>query len=183
MRIPLTWYSSTTESYLPDESPPQIRKTYTSPTEISSKRHFCGFCGTPLAYWTESPPEEADFISLTLGSLSSDDLRNLEDLGVLPTEALDDAVGEREIIDRHAGAANSQEHEGLPWFQTLIDGSKLGNMKRTMGQRRSRDGRVQVEWEIVEWTEGDDATEALQPTGKRKLGDLVAEDEKMEGTQ
>ena len=51
---------------------------------MDAKRHFCGFCGTPLSYWSENPKSEAEFISLTLGSLVGDDLRDLDELGLLP---------------------------------------------------------------------------------------------------
>jgi hypothetical protein len=55
-------------------------------------RHFCGFCGTPLSFWSEEPRDEADFIHLALGSLSPRSLADLEaeweadleDLGFLP---------------------------------------------------------------------------------------------------
>lgn len=117
-------------------------------------------------------------------------MRSLEELGLLPREAVEDATGEREVIERTKRGdvgerfdGSGDLDEGLPWFQTLVEGSRLGNMKKSLGSRRSRDGRVRVEWEIVEWTEGDaEGGEVLQPTGKRKLDALVGEDEKMEGS-
>lgn len=106
---------------------------------------------------------------------------------MLPTEAVESAE-----VDKDSGAgravvrtAEGTGDEGLPWFQSMIEGSKLGNMKRTMGERRNRDGSVRIEWEVVEWT-GDDGApegEVLQPNGKRKLGDYVDEDSRMVGTQ
>ncbi|PVH73541.1 hypothetical protein DL98DRAFT_501035, partial [Cadophora sp. DSE1049] len=162
LRVPLSWYSSTTFAFMSDESHASIRRTYTSPTEQSSKRHFCGFCGTPLAYWSEETPSEAEYISLTLGSLAGSDLRDLEELGVLPREAVEDAVGERGMVEESAGGGvlsersgngNGIGEEGLPWFETMVKGSKLGNVQRSWGERRSQNGRFKVEWEIVEWTE------------------------------
>jgi hypothetical protein len=170
LRIPLTWYSSTTHSYFPDESARAIRRVYTSPSDPSSLRQFCGFCGTPLTYWSESPREESDFISLTLGSLLEDDLRDLEDLGLLPN-------GTHEL---EGGGETAEADEGVPWFESMVSGSRLGKMRRSLGARRS--GRWSVEWEVVEWG-GDDASgsashdtgreiEDQRPAsaGKRKLG-------------
>lgn len=161
-----------------DESPSAIRRTYTSPHEEHCKRHFCGFCGTPLSYWSESPPSEADYISLTLGSLAGSDLRNLDDLGLLPKEALEDAESDKEQIESVVQNAVSVE-EGLPWFDTLVRGSKLASMRKSWGSRQSGNGRYKVEWEIVEWTEGDDEDSTLP--AKRKFGEVVEPDATMEG--
>jgi hypothetical protein len=182
--VPLSWYQSTTHAFLDDETHSTIRRTYTSPNEQNAKRHFCGFCGTPLSYWTESPPSEADFISLTLGSLSGDDLRNLEELGLLPKEAMEDAENDKEKIDNAAPLASNilsvDGNEGLPWFEAMVEGSKLGKMRKSMGNRRSRDGSITVDWEIVEWT--DEGEGEVLPSGKRKLGEVVGdEDSRMEG--
>lgn len=143
---------------------------YTSPSDPSSLRQFCGFCGTPLTYWSESPREESNFISLTLGSLLEDDLRDLEELGLLPE-------GTHEL---EGGGETAEVDEGVPWFESMVSGSRLGKMRRSLGARRS--GRWSVEWEVVEWG-GDDASgsashdtgreiEGQRPAsaGKRKLG-------------
>ncbi|KAG4416945.1 hypothetical protein IFR04_009889 [Cadophora malorum] len=198
LRVPLSWYTSTTYAFMSDESHSSIRRTYTSPTEQNSKRHFCGFCGTPLAYWSEETPAEASYISLTLGSLMGSDLRDLEELGVLPTEAVEDAVGERKVIESAGGGVGAGEkgegkggvlsegsgngigEEGLPWFETMVKGSRLGNVQRSWGERRSGNGRFKVEWEIVEWTEdGGEGGEGTKSPAKRKLGE-VDQDELME---
>lgn len=173
LRIPLSWYASHTISFFPDETHASIRRTYTSPSQPTSKRHFCGFCGTPLSFWTESPSSEASFISLTLGSLTSDDLRDLEELGLLPEEALADAENDRqtieEIVPRSGGV---DETEGLPWFEKMVEGSRLGNMRR-----HSREVKGwKVEWEIVEWTDGDEVS-GTTTGGKRKLGDVLGNNE------
>lgn len=121
-------YHSTTYSYFSDETHSSIRRTYTSPTDTNSKRQFCGFCGTPLTYWTESSPSEADHICLTLGSLTSEDLRDLEELGLLQ-EALEDSDNDKETTDDGVPLAGSKVmtgpgHEGLPWFQELVQVSR-----------------------------------------------------------
>ncbi|CZR54782.1 uncharacterized protein PAC_04666 [Phialocephala subalpina] len=181
LRIPLSWYHSTTCAYLPDELPSSIRRVYTSPNEQHCKRHFCGFCGTPLSYWSESPASEAEYISLTLGSLTGADLRNLEELGLLPKEATEE-------VEDNVVIADEVENEGLPWFETLVEGSKLGSMKKSWGRRT--DGKYKVEWEIVEWTEGDEGEgeggveggEESTLSVKRKYGEVHEPDSVMEGT-
>ncbi|KAK7225700.1 hypothetical protein V2G26_013703 [Clonostachys chloroleuca] len=98
LRVPLSWYHSTTFAQFPDETHAMIRRVYTPPNQGSSMRHFCGFCGTPLSYWCENPISEASYINLTLGSLLQDDLRDLEDMGLLPDDRSDseqEAQGER----------------------------------------------------------------------------------------
>ncbi|XMA08523.1 hypothetical protein WAI453_001314 [Rhynchosporium graminicola] len=170
LRIPISWYESTTYAFMDDESHSSIRRTYTSPSEQSSKRHFCGFCGTPLSFWSEEPPADAQYISLTLGSLAGKDLRDLEDLGVLPKEAVEDAVGERTMIGESAGLVKADgAGEGLPWFENMLRGSRLGNVKTSWGERRSHNGRFRVEWEIVEWSEERDGGDGSKSPAKRKL--------------
>jgi hypothetical protein len=177
LRVPLTWYQSTTHSYFPDEDAPSIRRVYTSPHDPSSLRHFCGFCGTPLAYWSESPSTEARFISLTLGSLSGEDLRDLEELGLLPESI------EQEIkLGKGAGKEVSQhEDQGIPWFETLVSESGLGKLRRSAGGRKSRSWRV--EWEIVEFEDGEgEESEQATAAVKRKLGEVEVEDKDTDAT-
>ncbi|PQE13077.1 Glutathione-dependent formaldehyde-activating enzyme centromere V protein [Rutstroemia sp. NJR-2017a BBW] len=170
LRVPLAWYHSTTYAFFDDETHNAIRRTYTSPAEQHAKRHFCGFCGTPLSYWTEEPASHADYISLTLGSLASSDLQDLEELGLLPKEALEDAENDKQTIKSVTphSASNLIESQGLPWFETMVEGSKLGRLRTSRGTRTANDGRTQVEWEIVEWT-GEDDGQGPSATGKRKL--------------
>ncbi|APA10574.1 hypothetical protein SS1G_12623 [Sclerotinia sclerotiorum 1980 UF-70] len=188
IRVPLAWYHSTTYAFFDDESHNIIRRSYTSPSEQHAKRQFCGFCGTPLSYWTEEPPAHADYISLTLGSLASSDLRDLEELGLLPKEAFEDAQNDKEIIESVIPHTenNNGGGEGIPWFETMVEGSRLGKMRTSRGRRSASDGRIKVEWEIVEWTgeEGDGQLLANPTTGKRKLDSAgTGEDTSMEGLQ
>ncbi|KAI0115011.1 hypothetical protein F4814DRAFT_448847 [Daldinia grandis] len=183
LRVPLSWYQSQIFPFFPDESRANIKRAYSHPAEQSAMRQFCGFCGTPLSYWSEEPRSEADYIQLTLGSLSTEDLRDLEDLGLIPDESELDPM---DIVPTsHASNEDSQligrEVAGIPWFENMILGSRLGNIYTTKGVRESRDGEVQVEYEITEWT-GDDAAgnETEQTvlfyesptTGKRKRGEV-----------
>ncbi|KAF3075275.1 hypothetical protein CFAM422_002225 [Trichoderma lentiforme] len=181
IRVPLSWYHSSTYAFFPDETHTMIRKVYSHPSQDYSKRHFCGFCGTPLSYWSEEPRSEAEYINLTLGSLLREDIRDLEDMGLIPegdespprSEAAAPAVPTRRTA--------LQQSFGVPWFDGLIEGSRLGSMRRSYGATRSRDGQTSIEWDIVEYSEnggGEMEVEEDEPAGtvstqlgKRKLRD------------
>lgn len=184
LRVPLSWYHSTTYAFFDDESHNIIRRSYTPPSEQHAKRGFCGFCGTPLSYWTEEPAAHADYISLTLGSLASSDLRDLEELGLLPKEALEDAQNDKQTIESVIPQTehNDEGEHGLPWFDAMVEGSRLGKMRTSRGRRSVSDGRIKVEWEILEWTAEDDDGQTSTATGKRKL-DATSEGSSMEGLQ
>jgi hypothetical protein len=103
---------------------------------------------------------------------------------LLPKEAAEDAENDKEKIDNvvpHVGSntLNGDANEGLPWFETILQGSKLGNMRRSWGSRESGDGRVKVEWEITEWNDEGENENTLP--GKRKIGDVEAHNSHMEG--
>jgi hypothetical protein len=163
-----------------DETHSSIRRTYTSPHEQNCKRQFCGFCGTPLSYWSEEPASEADYISLTIGSLAGKDLRDLEDLGLLPKEALEDSDSDRDTIAQsghRTPVGHRDAKEGLPWFETMVEGSRLGKMKKSWAKHHNSNGRYHVEWEITEFTIDD---EPITPS-KRKVGVLEEDDSGMGG--
>lgn len=165
-----------------------IRKSYTAPREQHTLRHFCGFCGTPLTYWSEEPRAEADYIQLTLGSLCSEDLGDLEDLGLLPDPESPQTPTDTAMAaddERVAVYEGNDTVGGLPWFDSLVEGSRLGTMKTTKGSHRSQDGTVRVEWEIVEYTEDDGDGNDTPQSGKRKLGEREDGDgpSSMEGVQ
>ncbi|RDA87963.1 hypothetical protein CP532_3444 [Ophiocordyceps camponoti-leonardi (nom. inval.)] len=173
IRVPLSWYHSTTFAFFPDETHSTIRRVYTHPTQQHAKRHFCGFCGTPLSYWSEKPMSEAEYINLTLGSLMGEDLRDLEDMGLIPDHHEDEEEEqEAQRPARPTGGALRQSL-GVPWFEGLVDGTRLGGMRRSQGVEHSRDGSVKVEWEIVEFGGGgsdvDMEESGLSSPGKRKM--------------
>ncbi|KAI0118926.1 hypothetical protein GGR51DRAFT_498224 [Nemania sp. FL0031] len=187
IRVPLPWYHSEVFPLFPDETRSTIRRLYCHPTESHTQRSFCGYCGTPLSYWSEQPPSEAEYIQLTLGSLLTEDLHNLQDLGLLPDDTEQD---EMEVVPT-AGTESSRQlishtTTSIPWFDDLISGSRLGNMHTTRGVQRSRDGTSWVEYEISEWTADDDneggegeayaSESSMSTTGKRKRGDADGRD-------
>ncbi|ROT38804.1 hypothetical protein SODALDRAFT_333428 [Sodiomyces alkalinus F11] len=165
LRVPLSWYHSTTQSFFPDETHSMIRRVFEgqNPLQRQTKRYFCGFCGTPLSYWTERPPSEADFIQLTLASLCGEDLRDLEDMGLIPGS---EDVGPSLVSEGRGGpvkpaqttvSAVERTTRGVPWFDSLVEGSRLGNIRRSQEVEQSEGGGgVRVEWEVIEWTEGED---------------------------
>lgn len=71
---------------------------------------------------------------------------------------------------------------GVPWFDSMVEGTRLGRMRRTHGiQRSPGGGDVTIEWEIVEFADdgadGDDDVNMSGGTGgpstpsKRKMQD------------
>ncbi|KAI1490844.1 hypothetical protein F5X96DRAFT_694044 [Biscogniauxia mediterranea] len=187
IRVPLSWYHSQTFAFFPDESTATIRRVYSHPAEQYVRRNFCGFCGTPLSYWTEQPRSEADYIQLTLGSLLTEDLHDLEEMGLIPDESELDVNAAPATATASAIPSNrttqlvGRDITGIPWFETMISGSRLGNMHTTKTVRQSRDGRMRVEFEVTEWTgtdEPDDEASASESstTGKRKRGEVDDDD-------
>ena len=100
-------------------------------------------------------------------------------MGLLPKEAVEDAAHDNEKIEDVVSKGGNDGNEGLPWFESLVQGSKLGNMRRSWGSRESGNGRFKVEWEIMEWTEENDSEPT--PPGKRKIGEVEESDSHMEG--
>lgn len=190
--------SSTTVAQFPDESHSTIRRVFTPSQEPHCKRFFCGYCGTHLSYWTEEPPNEAEYLSITLGSLLSDDIRALQELDLLPEDVEPHTVGnitsstDAPSTDTSVAPRSSSQQVPSPrrttrsgrlgdldWFEELIDGSKLGRTQRTRrGGGVSADGTTQVQWEVSEYVEGEDDTSSNGGAGsKRKHGDVGHDDD------
>ncbi|EEP77986.1 conserved hypothetical protein [Uncinocarpus reesii 1704] len=181
LRVPLLWYQSFTRSFFPDETHATIRRVFVPENAPHSRRVFCGFCGTPLTFWTEDPPEEADYMSVTVGSLSSDDQNILEDLDILPKEietgdvatastaltstapsALQPSAGDAQVSVSHRTGAIY----GIPWFEEMIQGSRLGRVgKHRRGFGSSADRSVQIEWEVSEWHDAHGGVRTMQSPG------------------
>jgi hypothetical protein len=99
---------------------------------------------------------------------------------LLPKEATEDVEEKKVENVPYAGSTiNSDANEGLPWFETMVQGSKLGNVRRSWGSRHSGNGRIKVEWEIMEWTD-ENENENTSPV-KRKIGEVEESDLHMEG--
>ncbi|EEU46127.1 uncharacterized protein NECHADRAFT_100184 [Fusarium vanettenii 77-13-4] len=178
IRVPLSWYHSTTYAFFPDETHTLIRRVYTHPSQEHSKRHFCGYCGTPLSYWSEDPRSEADYINLTLGSLLREDLRDLEDMGLIPEESEQQRTASEQTAERVGRSTALRQSYGVPWFDGMVEGTRLGSMRRSQGVRQSQNGRVRVEWEIVEFSGSSEGEEAGGSAGQ--AGKTGEEDVEME---
>ncbi|KAJ5912469.1 Glutathione-dependent formaldehyde-activating enzyme/centromere protein V [Penicillium tannophilum] len=184
LRVPLDWYQSHTTSFYPDETHEAIRRIFTPHHAPQTQRIFCGFCGTPLTFWTEEPAEEADFMSIAIGSLFGDDQHALEDLNLLP-EDFDEDAQHADILTSSAPSALTSSREdtsvivpsfsdspaisrsfrhgkidGIPWFEEMVEGSRLGRLMRAKrGKGISDDNSTTFEWEISEWH--DDGTRGI----------------------
>ncbi|KAH0542973.1 hypothetical protein FGG08_002661 [Glutinoglossum americanum] len=171
LRIPLSWYTSETYSLYPDETPTTIRRSTASSSPTFTLRHFCGYCGTPLSLWRESPVREGDFINTTLGSLWGRDVRALEEMGVLP--GCDEERGdseEDEDVEIFAPGVTGQD-----WFHRMVEGSPLARAvaKQHPTTRlphynritpQTSKPRITVEWEIMEWSSDDEDAGATTTT-------------------
>ncbi|CAI7587654.1 hypothetical protein N7533_006011 [Penicillium manginii] len=176
LRVPLHWYNSHTESFFPDETHTSIRRSFSPRHAPETQRVFCGFCGTPLTVWTEEPHEEADFMSVSIGSLFSEDQRALEDLDLLPGD-FDEEEDEDQVEAEVSGSfttpplgtssvvvpsftgtghiSRNFQHGragAIPWFEEMVEGSRLGRLMRSRrGMGVSDDQSTSIEWEVSEW--------------------------------
>ncbi|KAL8706082.1 MAG: hypothetical protein Q9201_000847 [Fulgogasparrea decipioides] len=177
LRVPLSQLRSTTYAFYPDETHSSIRRVFTPRHAPHTKRHFCGFCGTPLTHWSEEHAGDAEWVHVNVGSLKRESIEKLSDEGLLTgsDDAPNTTTPEKKAIDR-TETSTGREIQGLPWFEEMIEGSELGRIKRRRGGQSSADGRSTVEWEVVEFSSEPGDTGAN--TGKRKLdqvgeGDVV----------
>jgi hypothetical protein len=180
LRVPLPWYSSATFAQFPDESRMSIKRNFVSPFASNTRRQFCGYCGTQLSSWNERTRDEAEHICLTVGSLLDEDQALLDDLGFLPTsESSDDEATVEESSRTNPERTvirSGPQARGAPWFEEIVRNTRLGRFKQQRGGHA--DSGVQVEWEVTEWTEGDEADDEGNTTpGKRKIGDVDADDD------
>ncbi|OQD78382.1 hypothetical protein PENDEC_c001G00941 [Penicillium decumbens] len=197
LRVPLDWYQSSTHAFFPDETHSSIRRVFTPRHAPETRRIFCGFCGTPLTFWTEEPRDEADFMNVVIGSLVSEDQRVLEELGLLP-EDFDEEESEAAPSSSALAPARDTSSSvivpsfgnlpgisrsfrrgtagGIPWFEEMVEGSRLGRLMRARrGMGVSDDQSTSFEWEISEWHDDgtvgiaqDDSDSNSHSTGKRK---------------
>ncbi|KXG46368.1 Glutathione-dependent formaldehyde-activating enzyme/centromere protein V [Penicillium griseofulvum] len=183
LRVPLAWYQSHTQSFFPDESHTSIRRIFSPRHAPQTQRVFCGYCGTPLTFWTEEPIEESNFMSVAIGSLLADDQRALDDLRLLPEDfdeeapragisTSSDLAPASETASSSVIVPSSNESPnisrslqygrtgGIPWFEEMVEGSRLGRLMRSRrGMGVSDDQSTSIQWEFSEWH--DDGTNAF----------------------
>ena len=173
LRIPLAWYHSNTQAFFPDESHAAIRRTFYTPAALAGngrgkdvRKQFCGYCGTHLNAWRERESEqEEEWMDVTLGSLWGESLGLLEKLGWLEDESSEEEeedVGEgsasSRVVRRTAG---SMRNRGIPYFEELVEDSRLGKIKRRRGGHVDAEGR-EVQWEVTEIEGGDDGDAVME---------------------
>lgn len=138
-------------------------------------------------------------MSVALGSLLGDDLRLLEDLQILPSDEDSSDQNETETVPTNlvtrtaemaATAPSSSSSRisyhsgtlaGVPWFEEMIEGSRLGRIMRSRrGIGISDDETTTFEWSISEWQDTDTGmqptrvlTSVTSTSGKRKAEDLL----------
>lgn len=105
-------------------------------------------------------------MDVTLGSLWGESLSLLERLGWFEDESSgeEDAegVGERAVRRRTAG---SMSNRGMPYFEELVEDSKLGKIKRRRGGHVDSEGR-EVQWEVTEIESGSDGDAVMESVGE-----------------
>lgn len=91
--------------------------------------------------------------------------------GVLPIEReQDDSGAAMKTSEELTSTSTGRELTGVPWFEEMVEGSALGRIKRRRGGGTSQDGRIRVEWEVVEFDGGeDDGGSGAAGVAKRKL--------------
>ncbi|KAG8533953.1 uncharacterized protein KY384_001695 [Bacidia gigantensis] len=178
LRAPLSTIQSTTRAFYPDENHTDIRRVFTPAHAPHTKRHFCGFCGTPLSHWSEEPPTEAEYVNVNLGSLKTESLERLQEHGLLDPETNEEEERAETSSREVTRQAQTRELRGSPWFEEMIAGSELGRVKRRRGGQTSTDGTTSYEWEVVETDAEEEDTGST--TSKRKHRDLAGEDEDTE---
>jgi hypothetical protein len=109
-------------------------------------------------------------MDVTLGSLWGESLGVLKGLGWLDdAESSSNGSAEEEEEEASAAtsrrgllrqsAARSMSNRGLPFFEEMVDDSRLGRIKRRSGAHVGADGST-VEWSVVE-LDGEEGVDAV----------------------
>ena len=106
-----------------------------------------------------------------MGSLKSESVERLQDAGLLDGQEEGEKTPSEPTSKQATKDIITREIRGNPWFEGMLEGSKLGKIRRRKGEHTSADGSTTYEWEIVE-IEGNDAEDTGVGTAKRKLGDV-----------
>ncbi|KAK4650774.1 hypothetical protein QC762_710525 [Podospora pseudocomata] len=176
LRVPLSSYRSLTLPVLPDESHSLIHRSYTPPNAPNTLHTFCGYCGTPLSYHTSSPEGEGEYIQVTVNSLWESDLGKIDNLtGTSPGDSDAEEEGKGQT-----GIDGLEVKRGSDWFEGLVEGSRLGRlrrreMRRVVREERGARGVRRVEYEISEWVDGEELEGETEGEGGRKRKFELAE--------
>lgn len=178
LRVPLPWYTSATFAQFPDETHSSIQRTFTSPFTPTLSNKFCGYCGTQLSSWSERTRDDAGHICILVGSLLDDDQQLLSTLGFFGDNSDGETSAAVQTNPTPTVARSEPQARGAPWFEEIVRNTRLGRFRQQRGAQL--ENGVQVEWEVTEWTEGDDDGENVSATpSKRKHDDLEGGDAEM----
>lgn len=132
-------------------------------------------------------------MDVTLGSLMNESLDRLEEMQIYgdldedegeegeggdseveEAEPTDSASGSRRVVPQRRGATavHQMRNRGMPYFESLVENSPLGRIKRQRGGQSSQDGASHVEWEIVEI--GGDEDEPMPDRGDAAAANAAA---------
>lgn len=80
---------------------------------------------------------------------------------------------------RIAPAAYNVRPRGMPWFESLVENTRFGRVKRRRGGYTSSDGATMEQWEIEEWNGNDDGGGDLDldemSGGKKRRIEIISE--------
>lgn len=101
-------------------------------------------------------------MDVTLGSLWGESLGLLGELGWLEEESSEEEVegGEERAVSARR-TAGSMSNRGMPYFEELVEDSRLGKIKRRRGGHVDAEGR-EVQWEVTEIEGGDDGDAVME---------------------
>ena len=74
-----------------------------------------------------------------------------------------DATGSTQL-QASGRTAHRMQSRGMPYFEEIVENSRLGRIKRQKGGHTSQDGMTTVQWEVVEMG-GDDESMPLESGG------------------
>lgn len=103
-------------------------------------------------------------MDVTLGSLWGESLGVLERLGWFEEESSEEEGerGDERVVSRRTrSTAGSMSNRGLPWFEAMVEDSRLGRIKRRRGGHVDAEGR-EVQWEVTEIEGGDDGDAVME---------------------
>lgn len=102
-------------------------------------------------------------MDVTLGSLWGESLGILEEMGWLGDESSEeDEEEERGLARASSSTAGAVRNRGMPYFEEMVENSRLGRVKRRKGGQTSADGSSSVEWEVTEVDGGGDDDAVMQ---------------------
>lgn len=126
-----------------------------------------------------------------MGSLDEDDVALLDTWGLLQADSEEEEKEQEQedhteqggpVAESESSAPPQQptirnriqrmRHRGEPWFEEMVEDSRLGRIRRQRGGYESRDGNRLMQWEIVELGNGgtEHPLEETMYPGKRKRG-------------